>query len=72
MFQYICKIRKESALLTSFHIEQIDREENKETDELTRLANFFSAVLEGKITILKSGSKSIKEKEIPAIVEENY
>lgn len=54
MFQYIRKIRKEAAWLTSFHIEQIDREENKEANELARLASSLSVLPEGKITILKA------------------
>lgn len=69
MFQYISRIRKETARLTSFHIEQIDREKNKEADELARLANSLSAVPEGKATIFKAGVKSIEEEVILTIVE---
>lgn len=70
MFQYINKIRKEVALLTSFHIEEIDREENKKVDELARLASSLNTVPKGKVTILKLGLKSIEEEEILAIAEE--
>lgn len=64
MFQYISKIRKEALQLTSFHKEQIAMEENKEADELTRLASSVSMVQEGWVTLLKEGLKSIEENEI--------
>lgn len=71
MFQYISKSRKEIPLLTSFHIEQIDGEENKEAEELTQLACSLSTMPEGKVTVLTAGSKSIKEEKVLTIIEDD-
>lgn len=71
MFQYVTKIKKETLQLTSFHIEQIAREEDKETDELARLVSSVSKVPTGRVTLLKVGLKSIEEEEILTVVEGN-
>lgn len=71
MFQYATKTKKEMLQLTSFHIEQIDREGNKEADELAYLASSMSVVPEGQVTLLKSGLNSIEEEEVLAVVEVN-
>lgn len=62
-------MRKATTQFISFNLEQITREENREADELARLASSMDVISRGEVTLLRAESKLIEKEEVKAVVE---
>lgn len=67
MFKYVAKVREIVTFLSNLTVRQVAREENKEADELTRLASAVELKQGKKIMLLSVEAKSIEAEEVGAI-----
>ncbi|GJR29980.1 reverse transcriptase domain-containing protein [Tanacetum coccineum] len=70
MVQYLEKVKALANNFREFSIKQVPRSENKKEDALSRIASTSFAHLSKQVLVEKLKEKSIHEKEVLAIVEE--
>ncbi|GJX08785.1 reverse transcriptase domain-containing protein [Tanacetum coccineum] len=70
MVQYLEKVKKLTSNFKEFSIKQVPRSENKKADALSKIASTSFAHLSKQVLVEELNEKSINEKEVLAIVEE--
>ncbi|GJZ89355.1 reverse transcriptase domain-containing protein [Tanacetum coccineum] len=70
MIQYLKKVKTLASNFKEFSIKQVPRSENKKADALSKIASTSFAHLSKQVLVEELKEKSIHEKEILAIVEE--
>ncbi|GJV67166.1 reverse transcriptase domain-containing protein [Tanacetum coccineum] len=70
MVQYLEKVKTLTSNFKEFSIKQVPRSENKKVDALSKIASTSFAHLSKQVLVEELNEKSINEKEVLAIVEE--
>ncbi|GJW29257.1 reverse transcriptase domain-containing protein [Tanacetum coccineum] len=70
MIQYLKKVKTLASNFKEFSIKQVPRSENKKADALSKIASTSFAHLSKQVLVEELKEKSINEKEVLAIVEE--
>ncbi|GJR95458.1 reverse transcriptase domain-containing protein [Tanacetum coccineum] len=70
MVQYLEKVKTLTSNFKEFSIKQVPRSENKKADALSKIASTSFAYLSKQVLVEELNEKSINEKEVLAIVEE--
>ncbi|GJY09714.1 reverse transcriptase domain-containing protein [Tanacetum coccineum] len=70
MVQYLEKVKTLTSSFKEFSIKQVPRSENKKADALSKIASTSFAHLSKQVLVEELNEKSINEKEVLAIVEE--
>ncbi|GKA58838.1 reverse transcriptase domain-containing protein [Tanacetum coccineum] len=70
MVQYLEKVKTLTSNFKEFSIKQVPRSENKKADALSKIASTSFAHLSKQVLVEELNEKSINEKEVLAIVEE--
>ncbi|GJV77397.1 reverse transcriptase domain-containing protein [Tanacetum coccineum] len=70
MVQYLDKVKTLTSNFKEFSIKQVPRSENKKADALSKIASTSFAHLSKQVLVEELNEKSINEKEVLAIVEE--
>ncbi|GKD80853.1 reverse transcriptase domain-containing protein [Tanacetum coccineum] len=70
MVQYLKKVKTLTSNFKEFSIKQVTRSENKKADALSKIASTSFAHLSKQVLVEELHEKSINEKEVLAIVEE--
>ncbi|GJZ14791.1 reverse transcriptase domain-containing protein [Tanacetum coccineum] len=70
MVQYLEKVKKLTSNFKEFSIKQVPRSENKKADALSNITSTSFAHLSKQVIVEELNEKSINEKEVLAIVEE--
>ncbi|GJX60856.1 reverse transcriptase domain-containing protein [Tanacetum coccineum] len=70
MVQYLEKVKTLASNFNEFSIKQVPRSENKKVDALSKIASTSFAHLSKQVLVEELKEKSINEKEVLAIVEE--
>ncbi|GKA92030.1 reverse transcriptase domain-containing protein [Tanacetum coccineum] len=70
MIKYLKKVKNLASTFQEFSIKQVPREENKKADALSKIASTSFAHLSKQVLVEELREKSIDEKEVLAVVEE--